>query len=140
MLNGNTVVRSIPGSIILPGQSDPYVVAVNPLIHQYSRVKAHGFSANVEFDIGLGTLTSITAWNVFKLDGANDADNSVQPAGTYGLLYNSPATDEAFSQEISFASALDGPFNFVIGSFFTDGWGGWQPINVLTAQIGRAHV
>src|SRR3546814_2447195 len=46
MLNGNTVGRSIPGSIILPGQSDPYVVAVNPLIHQYSRVKANGFSAN----------------------------------------------------------------------------------------------
>jgi len=132
MLNGNTVGRAIPGSIILPGQSDPYVVAVNPILPQFITVKSYGGSVDVALRLSAGMLKSVTAFNEYKLDGSNDADNSVQPPGAYGLLYNSPATDKSFSQEVSFASDLDGSLNFVVGGFYIDGWGGYQPINVLT--------
>jgi len=133
MLNGNTVGRAIPGSILLPGESHPYQVAVNPNRSQGdSWNKNYGFAGNLSWDVGPGTFKSITSWAKYIAQGFNDADNSIQPPGFFGLYYDAQTTDRAFTEEVSYASALDGPLNFVVGAFYIDQWGGWTPLNVLT--------
>jgi iron complex outermembrane receptor protein len=128
-LNGNTSGRTIPGSIIPPG--DPYVVAQNPIMPIISTNEHYGYGATATLQTGIGVLKSITSFGEYKAHGVNDADDSVQPAGVYGLLYDAYTTDRAFSQELSFASKLNGPLNFVVGGYYIKGWGGWTPLNVL---------
>jgi Outer membrane receptor proteins, mostly Fe transport len=128
-LNGNTVGRTIPGTILLPG--DPYIVAQNPIMPITNTNDHYGYGGTVSIDAGIGEIKSISAFGEYKLHAVNDADNSVQPDGTYGLLYDSYSTDRAFSQEVSFSSKLPGKFNFVLGAYYINGWGGFTPLNVL---------
>jgi iron complex outermembrane receptor protein len=128
-LNGNTQGRTFPGTIIPPG--DPYIVAQNPILPVISQNDHYGFGGTATLDTGAGILKSITSFGEYKAHGVNDADDSVQPAGVYGLLYDAYSTDRAFSEELSFASKLGGPINFVVGGYYIKGWGGWTPLNVL---------
>jgi iron complex outermembrane recepter protein len=129
-LNGNTVGRLIPGTLIPPG--DPYLVTINPIARQVNINKAYGGDATVTWDIDAGKFKSITAFGNYTLTNPNDTDASLQPPGKVGILYTGGTTDKFFSQEASFASSLGGKFNFVIGGYYSDGWGGWTPLNVLS--------
>jgi iron complex outermembrane recepter protein len=129
-LNGNTVGRTIPGTLIPPG--DPYLVSVNPIARQDNINRAKGADATVTWQLDFGTFKSITGYGYYELTNPNDTDGTLQPRGVVGILYSGGTTDKFFSQEITFASSLGGKFNFLIGGYVSDGWGGWRPLNVLS--------
>ena len=127
-LNGNTVARLLDPGAIIP--TKPYDVAFNDAIAP-QRVKSYDLSAKVALDLGGGTLTSLTAYNHFKLSNVIDADYAYTPNGV-GVDYHVSTYDRYFSQEVNYASDLDGPLNFVMGAFYTKGEGAWSPLGVQT--------
>ena len=62
-----------------------------------------GFSANVDVEVGPGTLTSTTAWRFWNWDPSNDRDYLGLPVGT---LSQAPSTHEQVTQEIRWAGDL----------------------------------
>lgn len=76
---------------------------------------ADHLTLNVEYDMGHSTLTSITGWQSYELNGTNDGDNSPLP-----LVYR-PLNNEKFdqlSQELRITSAFDGHFNYIAGVYY----------------------
>jgi iron complex outermembrane receptor protein len=128
-LKGNTIGRTIPGTILPPG--DPYVVAQNPILPIINATDHYGYGGTVTVDTGLGEIKSITAFGKYNLHAVNDADNTIQPAGIYGQLYDAYNTERATSEELTFSSKLSDRFNFVVGGFYIKGWGGYTPLNIL---------
>ena len=83
-------------------------------------VEQGGFEAdhltlNVEYDMGHSTITSITGWQSYELNGSNDGDNSSIP-----LVFR-PLNEETFdqlSQELRITSAFEGNFNYIAGVYY----------------------
>jgi len=85
-------------------------------------------SLNIEWDLGVGTLSSWTGYtdveNNFFNDGDYDAFFVPGPGGT--MVEFSPRAqefdfeeeDEQFSQELRFSTNLDGPVQFTIGGLY----------------------
>lgn len=76
---------------------------------------ANHLTLNVEYDMGHSTITSITGWQSYELNGSNDGDNSAIP-----LVYR-PLNNEKFdqlSQELRITSAFDGDFNYIAGVYY----------------------
>jgi len=76
---------------------------------------ADHLTLNIEYDMGHSTLTSITGWQSYQLNGTNDGDVSPIP-----LIYR-PLNDEKFdqlSQELRITSAFDGDFNYIAGVYY----------------------
>jgi iron complex outermembrane receptor protein len=75
--------------------------------------KTGGASLRAEWDLGDGTLTSITAWRFWDWKPENDRDYT-------GLnivsLSQNPSQQDQYSQELRYAYAGDG-FDFVLGAF-----------------------
>ena len=127
-LNGNTVGRLLAPDAIIPVR--PYDVALNDESRP-QRVRAWDMSGRIEYELGSGTFTSLTGYTHSKLSNVLDADYSYAPNGL-GVNYHVSTYDKYFSQELSYASAMDGPFNFVVGAFYTKGEGAWHPLSVQT--------
>jgi len=131
-LNGNTVAKLLDPNAIIPTR--PLDVALND-DSRPQHVKAYELSGKIQWEGDGGTLTSITAYNKFKLRNVLDADYAYTPNGV-GVNYHVNSYDRYFSQELNYASDLDGPFNFVLGFYYTDGEGAWYPLGVQTPSYG----
>src|SRR3546814_440205 len=118
-LNGNTVARLLDPNVIIPTRKRD--VAFNDNIRP-QRVKAYDISGKIEWAGDSGTFASTTAYNKFKLSNVLDADYAHTPNGL-GVDYHVNTYDKYFSQEFNYASELQGPFNFVLGTFYTKGEG-----------------
>jgi iron complex outermembrane receptor protein len=81
-------------------------------------VRDMGFSAQLDWDLGFGKLTSISAWRDNKLIAGNDVDYTgvdiVQEPASEGNLVDFKQT----SQEIRLAGK-NGPLNWLVGGFFS---------------------
>ncbi|MBC7507116.1 MAG: TonB-dependent receptor, partial [Sandarakinorhabdus sp.] len=78
-----------------------------------ARNEMGGASALVEWDIGSGTLTSVTAWRYWDWAPSNDRDFTGLPIYT---KVNNPTKQDQFTQELRYAH--DGErINYVIGAF-----------------------
>ena len=78
-----------------------------------ARNEMGGASARVEWNVGPGTLTSVTAWRYWDWDPANDRDFTGLPVYT---KVNNPTKQNQYTQELRYAyeaSRLD----FVVGAF-----------------------
>ncbi|MDF7775553.1 TonB-dependent receptor [Sphingomonas sp. AOB5] len=84
-----------------------------PDMADINRYDGGGASLTAEWDLGAGTLSSITAYRALTFKSAYDFGSS--PIGND--LFTDLKTNQ-FSQELQFVSALDGPFNFVGGLFY----------------------
>jgi iron complex outermembrane receptor protein len=72
-----------------------------------------GASARVEWDLGPGTLTSVTAWRYWDWGPKNDRDFTGLPIYT---KVNNPTKQNQYTQELRYA--YDGKaVNFVLGAF-----------------------
>src|SRR5271165_2667597 len=83
------------------------------------RIRDMGISAQLDWNLGFGKLTSITAWRDNTLTAGYDADYSA-----VDLLYepytNANLTDfKQFSEELRLAGK-EGPLNWLVGGFFAD--------------------
>ena len=81
------------------------------------------FGLNITVDTNNGTLTSSTSY--FDRYAETAFDSSDFALGFFGdpesvFPVSSDQDTQLFSQEITWASNLDGPFNFVVGGFYQD--------------------
>ncbi len=85
-----------------------------------------GASLRAKLDLGVGTLTSITAWRFWDWDPSNDRDFTALPITT---VSQNPSKQTQFTQELRYnrhSAALD----FQLGSFFYT-----QTVNTNGSQV-----
>ncbi|HEX7848318.1 MAG TPA: TonB-dependent receptor, partial [Sphingomonas sp.] len=86
------------------------------------RINVDGFYGNIDFDTGIGTITSVTGYRIQKSRLPNTFPGAVAIAADGEPLSFFDATRDddrkTFQQELRFASKLNGPFDFVAGGFF----------------------
>lgn len=74
-----------------------------------------GIALNADWDVGPGTLTSITAWRYWLWDPSNDRDFLGLPITT---LSQNPSKQFQWSQELRYAASLNEDIKFVAGVFW----------------------
>ncbi len=89
----------------------------NPQLGEQEKVdfNADHLTLNAEVDFGNTTLTSITAWQDYSVEQADDGDHSALP-----LVFRVRG-DENFtqlSQELRLTSSFDGRFNYIAGVYY----------------------
>jgi outer membrane receptor protein involved in Fe transport len=75
-------------------------------------------SAVNTFEVNAGTFTAYTGWTNFDADDVYDQDQQNEDFGFNSA--NTTTETQQFSQEIRFATALDGPVQFTGGALFWD--------------------
>lgn len=78
-----------------------------------ARNELGGAAVKVKWDVGQGTLTSVTAWRYWDWVPANDRDFTGLPITTKS---NNPSQQEQYTQEFRYARGGD-RFDFLIGAF-----------------------
>ncbi len=84
-----------------------------------------GVSLNVDWDLGNGTLSAISAWRYWIWDPANDRDFLGLPIRT---LSQNPSKSYQWSQELRYAGDFSENLSFVVGAFW---------FNQVTKTLGR---
>ena len=78
-----------------------------------ARQRYGGTSAVVDWKIGPGTLTSVTAWRYWGWDPANDRDFTGLPITT---ISQNPSIEHQFSQELRYSGSVD-RLDYVLGLY-----------------------
>lgn len=80
----------------------------------YTKYSNFAHTLNINWDVGPGALTAITGWNRYKMDFLSTSSISVgNSVYSRQLLRN-----EAISQELRYATNLEGIFNATAGLFY----------------------
>ena len=74
-----------------------------------------GVALNIDWDVGPGTLTSITAWRSWNWKPSNDRDFLGLPITTISA---NPSKQEQWTQEIRYAGDINDALSFVAGAFY----------------------
>jgi len=74
----------------------------------------YGGSAQIDYQAGPISITSVTAYRELESNNVQDVDFSSADV----VNQNTFQTIDTFSQEIRFASDFDGPFNFLVGGYY----------------------
>lgn len=86
------------------------------------RIDVDGLYANIDVDVGVGTITSVTGWRRqdSRLPNSYAGVTAVASDGDRLSVFDASRDDDrrTFQQEVRFASDLDGPFDFVAGAFY----------------------
>lgn len=90
----------------------PYQVVLNDDPDSGATVK--GSNLSIDWDIGTGTVSSVTSIQSAKPSVFSDTDGS--PMGPPGRFYD--IDNETFAEDLNYTSNLSGPFNFTVGAFF----------------------
>jgi iron complex outermembrane receptor protein len=78
-----------------------------------ARQRYGGTSAVVDWKLGSGTLTSVTAWRYWGWDPANDRDFTGLPITT---ISQNPSIEHQFSQELRYSGSVD-RLDYVFGLY-----------------------
>ena len=125
--NGNVVqspntiaglVRSLGGIYNVPTNSAKYLyqTSLTPGVSYKQRTRDWGLSAELNWQLGSGTLTSITAYREFRNKAAQDADFN-----KLDLLQRDDQNRkfQTFSQEIRYqGTALNDRLDYLVGGYF----------------------
>ncbi|WP_230770099.1 TonB-dependent receptor [Sphingomonas sp. Leaf4] len=90
-----------------------------------ARNEMGGASLRAEWDVGSGTVTSVTAWRYWDWQPANDRDFTGLPVY---LRVNNPTKQDQYTQELRYAHEGTG-YDFVVGAF-----GFYQKIHTTGVQ------
>ncbi|MGV6806309.1 MAG: TonB-dependent receptor, partial [bacterium] len=101
-----------PGAIVV-SEDQKFDDVVNFSVLPNSQNEDKGLSIQADWDVGGGTLTSISAWRKFDSDDLVDADFADVDLATR----DEHAEQESFSQEIRFSKEFDGG-HYVIGAYY----------------------
>lgn len=80
-----------------------------------------GAAVEVDWALGKGQLTSITAWRYWLWRPSNDRDFVGLPITTISAA---PSRQRQWTQEVRYASTINSRINYLLGSFFF-----WQNLN-----------
>ena len=78
-----------------------------------ARQELGGLSLRAEWDLGAGSLTSVTAWRFWNWDPSNDRDFIGLPITTVSA---NPSNQEQYTQELRYAGG-GGAIDYVLGAF-----------------------
>ncbi len=98
-----------------PPSTDPYDRLTDIDAPLAVKTSEGGVAATAEWDIGLATVTSISAWRFWNWDAANDRDYTGLPIQ---LIQRIPSRQDQFSQEVRIASEGDRAFSYVAGLYW----------------------
>ncbi|MCJ8158294.1 TonB-dependent receptor [Sphingomonas sp. LaA6.9] len=103
-----------------PGSLDDRLDYVNatslfgPGTEQHERLKVDRLSGTVNFDLGGGTLTSVTGYSRYTDDNLSDTDFLPGEWATRGVDESS----KQFSQELRYVSPTGGTVDYVVGGLY----------------------
>jgi iron complex outermembrane receptor protein len=97
-----------------PPSSNPFDRLIDHDTPWKSGNEMGGLSANIDVELGPGTLTSTTSWRFWNWDPSNDRDYLGLPVGT---LSQAPSTHEQLTQEIRWTGDLSEKVDGVFGLF-----------------------
>ncbi len=88
----------------------------------HQRIDVDGLYGNIDWDIGLGTISSVTGWRkqTSRLPNSYAGVTAVAADGERLSFFDASRDDDrkTFQQEVRFASDFKGPFDFVAGAFY----------------------
>jgi iron complex outermembrane receptor protein len=116
-----------------PPSTDPFDRVIDHDTPWRSGNEMGGVAANVDVELGPGTLTSTTAWRFWNWDPSNDRDYIGLPVGT---LSQAPSKHEQVTQELRWAGGLAEKVSGVFGLFAFDQKLDTDPVH--TEQGGAA--
>ncbi|MFN3911943.1 TonB-dependent receptor [Hyphomonas sp.] len=113
LINGLTLAN---GYAVPSGNIDDYEASINT--PTTSEVVDQGLTLDIEWDLGSGSLSSITAMREYDTDQHGDADFS--PADI--LIIDERFNSKFFSQEFIYNGELEGALNanYLFGAFYSD--------------------
>jgi iron complex outermembrane recepter protein len=112
---GDSPLIGQPGVVRLPSS---YVAYDNQIIKQ--NVRDMGVSGELNWNVGFGKLTSITAWRDNTVAGGNDVDYTGIDLFYFPDNGNANSTDfKQFSEELRLAGKA-GSLNWLVGGFFNN--------------------
>jgi iron complex outermembrane recepter protein len=112
---GDSPLIGQPGVVRLPSS---YVAYDNQIIKQ--NVRDMGLSGELNWNVGFGKLTSITAWRDNTVAGGNDVDYTGIDLLSFPDDGNANSTDfKQFSEELRLAGKA-GSVNWLVGGFFSN--------------------
>jgi iron complex outermembrane recepter protein len=112
---GDSPLIGQPGVTRLPQN---YLAYANQPLNQY--VRDMGVSGELNWNLGFGKLTSITAWRDNTVAGGNDVDYTGIDLFWYPNEGNANSTDfKQFSEEVRLAGKA-GSLNWLVGGFFNN--------------------
>ncbi|MGH6616791.1 TonB-dependent receptor [Sphingomonas sp.] len=107
---------------VFPSAGDPYNRRIaNTPGRAYSNVtKDYGGSAQIDYNLGGASLTSITAYREYKSGGASDIDYSNLDIGYRADDGNNYRQFHTFTQEVRLnGEALGGKLNWLVGGYYS---------------------
>jgi outer membrane receptor protein involved in Fe transport len=123
--NASASVHQVPGTFaFLSGMSytgSPW--DVNSDVEPRQFLDAWGTSLRIDQNLGGPTLTSITAYRRARSGLIFDPDLTTTPGSKLDLVQE----DEQFSQELQLSSARGSPLQWVVGLYYFNATGGFDP-------------
>lgn len=98
-----------------PPSWDPFDRLTDADTYHQSDQDIGGFSLTANWDIGPGTLTSITAWRLWNWGPSNDRDFLGLPITTVSA---NPSEQTQWTQELRYAGDFNERLGFVVGAFY----------------------
>ncbi|MFC4292430.1 TonB-dependent receptor [Sphingorhabdus arenilitoris] len=116
LFNGPTgaIVNALAGGIGLDAEN-PFSYNVYTNLPSENRIKNYGGSAQIDYEAGALSLTSITAYR--GVDSFSNQDSDFTAADLLQRNINDTQI-RTFTQEFRVSSDFDGPFNFLLGGYY----------------------
>ncbi|MGY4397918.1 iron complex outermembrane receptor protein [Sphingomonas sp. UYAg733] len=115
VLNGPTgpILSAVIGSpAVIPNA--PFSTTINLNRLPENHIQNYGGSAQIDYDLGKVSITSITAYRQVRTRTADDSDFTAAEI----ISQASNTKINTFTQELRLASDFDGPLNFLVGGFY----------------------
>ncbi|WP_422343466.1 TonB-dependent receptor [Parasphingorhabdus sp.] len=116
LINGPTgaIVNALAGGVGFDAEN-PFSYDVYTNLPSENEIENYGISAQIDYDLGAFSLTSITAYR--GVDSFSNQDSDFTSADLLGQNINDTEI-RTFTQELRIASDFDGPINFLLGGYY----------------------